>query len=148
MATPKLTADQRKEVVAHLINGTMSEDALMSEYNISDRQVRYYKNFAGVTSKPSGSVSKEEILNVEVPEETKQEEETPLPPLKEEKEVKNLTSNPEVEVKSQSDPVNKLTEADLDPEVDYCSSCFHKGIKTEVRRHDVACPVCGVYLQW
>ena len=133
MAENKLTKEQKREVVAHLVNGTMDASDIQREYNLSDRQIRYYKNLTG-TNVPAGRPTKTETIQEEAP--TKAEE-----IVQEVQQEVETTPSEVVEDKP-------LREEDLDPDKLWCATCFSNGVKTEIFAGQYACPTCGASLKW
>lgn len=133
----KLTLEQKKEVRSHLLNGTMSDDDIMSSYNITRRQVQYYRKEAGINRKPGSNLRGKNILTKPTPE-------APV----DKPEIQD--QDPDGDEFLNKDELFNPTPAPQpsSPDTPICGNCHESGKRTELQEGWNKCPVCGVDLQW
>lgn len=134
----KLTLEQKKEVRAHLLNGTMSDDDLIMNYGITRRQIQYYRKEAGINRRPGSNLMGKNILTRD-----------PAP-------IKDHVEKPET-IDQDPDGDEFLDKSELlgipgsstpEASVNICGNCHESGRRTELQPGWSRCPVCGVDLQW
>lgn len=140
---PKLTERQRRELRADIEANALSREQMIEKYGITERQlIRYLgekdvKNVQGRPPKEKSEIEVEE--NIE--DNTEPEERTDLSKIDL---LRNEDQAPKMEVKQQT----STTDLELDPEKDYCATCYRQGRKTELLRGSTHCSICGSELEW